>query len=145
MSFEITSEVYFLGFVPQSSSRLSLGECIWLRNDVCLPLPLLSLHKTWCVSAFRLAGFSKEQQVVKSWILLMALESHFSYAPQVLPVIEANRCPEFCLSLSSPILWVILLHSWKSYWIEKSCWMEEARIDRRLGQELLQVPVDEMN
>lgn len=72
----------------------------------------------------------------------MAPGSHFSYAPQELPVTEVGSCPESWL-LSSPILWVTL-HSWKSCWTQGR---ENARGDKeaRLGQEYLQVLAEEMS
>lgn len=57
----------------------------------------------------------------------MAPGSHFSYAPQELPVTEVGSCPESWLLLASPILWVTV-HSWKSCWTQGR---EDARGDRR--------------
>ena len=143
--FQKASEVYFLGSVSQSISPLVLGECDWSRRDVWsgrpLLLPRLSLDKTWVCLVFWADRI--QQQVAKRWVLLMVPGSHFSYAPQELPVTEVGSCLESWLLLSSPILWVTL-HSWKSYWTQGR---EDTRGDKeaRLGQEHLQVLAEEMS
>lgn len=98
MSPGTPSEVCFLDFFFFWSNQGYVYVCVCVMPSVC--------HFPDCHLSYRTGTNSKEQQVLKGRLLLVASESHCSLAAQVFPVIEARGCREFYLLSSFPILWV---------------------------------------